>query len=180
MERRSRISLVVLVVLVAACDTNNKTPAQSGAETIAGATRSTTATAASTASATVANPPPVDKAKVKVGDSVEVCWRHTPATQPFAKHDTPFQCPASFAASKAPWGDGEGGVNGAMLIAVLRTAVPGLDPAQVRLRAPTPSKDPREPGSTCDVNDSQSQYYNNWVGVDAAGKLRVYVDVVGP
>ena len=178
MELGPRISLLVLLVLVTACDTDKSTRTPSGAT--ATSTSTASASASASASTACAPPPPVAVAKLKVGDTVEVCWRQATEASALDNNDTPFQCSVSVHANKAPWGDGEGGVDGAMLVAVLRAAVPTMNPKKSALHSVEPNKDPRGRCGGISLDDKEWSYFNNYVGVDAAGKLRVYVDVVAP
>ena len=167
MKLWSRLLLAALLVLATACNTDKKQEGKTP--------EGTASTAKATAGGGVgqANPPVVAKAKLKVGDSVMVCWRYRPAGNPFAKNDTKFQCSESAIAIKAPWGDGEGAVHGKLLSAALRKSVP----KKAWLHAVAPNKDPREPGSSISLDNSASSYFNNYVGVDASKKNRVYIDV---
>jgi len=162
MKRYSRLLLAALVLV--ACDADK-------------APEGKTSTASASEKGSEANPPLVAKAKLKIGDPVLVCWRYRPAGNPFAKNDASFQCLEPVAAVKAPWAEGEGAVNGKLLSDALRKSVPKLIPTKAWLRAIEPKKDPREPGSGINLDDSTSSYFNNYVGVDASKKNRVYVDV---
>jgi len=124
-----------------------------------------------------ADPPAVGRAKLKVGDEVEVCWRRTKADALFSKNEAPYRCSARVRAVPAPWGAGEGGIHGRMLTKALRDASPELGGDKAWLRAVELNRDPRAPGSGIGLDDSESSYFNEYVGVDANGRARVHIEV---
>lgn len=118
--------------------------------------------------------------KQRVGDFepgtvITVCWRKVPPGNPFTASG-PFNCQSTIKALKAPFPGGA--VNGDQLMAVVRQALGNVKIKEVRVRALQAGKDAADPGANMmSVSPGKSEFYNNYVGREASGRLVLFLDI---
>lgn len=118
--------------------------------------------------------------KQKVGDfpagaAIAVCWRTVTAGNPFLAGG-PFNCATTIKAVKAPFPGGA--INGDQLMAVVHQGLGAAKIKEVRVRALQPGKDAADPGANLmTVSPGAGEFYNNYVGRQADGRLAVFLDL---
>jgi hypothetical protein len=118
--------------------------------------------------------------KEKVGDfepevKIYVCWRKAKAGNPFLV-EGPFNCETAITTVDAPFPGG--GVTGEQLMSVVDKVVVKDSIIEVRIRALEAGKSADDPGAgMMTVDRDANEFYNNYVGRDARGRLVLFLDI---
>jgi hypothetical protein len=109
------------------------------------------------------------------GVRINVCWRRTPPGNPFLAAG-PFNCDPVITAVDPPFPGG--GVTGEQLMSVVDRVVVEGSVVEVRIRALEAGKDAGDPAAgMMTVNREANEFYNNYVGRDAEGRLVLFLDI---